>query len=72
MFDNSLDNKSSSNTFKDSINNRYNYNYDDKVMKSMQTQIPKSDTLNDKSHGKMTDTNGDKFMIRSLGIQLES
>jgi hypothetical protein len=46
--------------------NKYN-NIDDEVMKSMQSQIPKSDILNDKSQGEMIDEDIDKLIAPQHG-----
>jgi hypothetical protein len=48
----------------DTVNNQNNYNnYDDDVMKAMQAQIPKSDTLNGKSkEEEMTDKDWDNLI----------
>jgi hypothetical protein len=43
--------------FTDALNNQNNY--DEDVMKAMQAQIPKSDTLNGKAHEEMTDKDMD-------------
>ena len=68
------DNKSSENIFNYNVNkysnitdtinttSKYNSYDDDKVMKAMQSQIPKLDTLDGKSQEEMTDEDIDKLI----------